>query len=238
MPCRAGSAAAGFFLTMDQGYLDHLAWALRRWFGPRRAARPRRPAVHRRQGAPGAAAAGACSAPGGCWMCRDPTDKSGGTIMRIFLTGGSGYIGKAVIGTLVRQGHAVEALARNERAVETVTALGAAPLTGGLGDLGVLNAAAARADAVMHLAQAETGDEDLAAATAMQDGVGTGTYVHTGGAWVYGDTGGVADETALGARRPSSPGASRSRTPSWGGHSGARGRSCCGWGCCTAVRTV
>lgn len=116
--------------------------------------------------------------------------------MRIFLTGGSGYIGKAVIGTLVRQGHAVEALARNERAVETVTALGAAPLTGGLGDLGVLNAAAARADAVMHLAQAETGDEDLAAATAMQDGVGTGTYVHTGGAWVYGDTGGVADETA------------------------------------------
>ncbi|MET9496895.1 NAD-dependent epimerase/dehydratase family protein [Streptomyces sp. NPDC006552] len=116
--------------------------------------------------------------------------------MKIFLTGGSGYIGKATISALVRHGHTVEALARNDRAAETVRSLGAAPVRGGLGDLGVLNAAAARAEAVVHLAQAETGDEDLAAATAMQDGIGTGTYVHTGGTWVYGDTNGVVDETA------------------------------------------
>lgn len=116
--------------------------------------------------------------------------------MRVFLTGGSGYIGRATIGALLRHGHTVEALARNDRAAETVRALGAAPVLGGLGDLGVLNAAAARAEAVVHLAQAETGDEDLAAATAMQDGIGTGPYVHTGGTWVYGDTRGVADETA------------------------------------------
>ncbi|MET8772436.1 NAD-dependent epimerase/dehydratase family protein [Streptomyces sp. NPDC004658] len=116
--------------------------------------------------------------------------------MKIFLTGGSGYIGKATIGALIRHGHTVEALARNDRAAETVASLGATPVRGGLGDLGVLNAAAARAEAVVHLAQAETGDEDLAAATAMQDGVGTGTYVHTGGTWVYGDTHGVVDETA------------------------------------------
>ncbi|GHH09503.1 NAD-dependent epimerase/dehydratase family protein [Streptomyces lanatus] len=116
--------------------------------------------------------------------------------MKIFLTGGSGYIGKATIGALVRHGHTVAALARNDRAAETVGALGAIPVRGGLGDLGVLNAAAARAEAVVHLAQAETGDEDLAAATAMQDAIGTGTYVHTGGTWVYGDTHGVVDETA------------------------------------------
>ncbi|RSN94771.1 NAD-dependent epimerase [Streptomyces sp. WAC 05379] len=116
--------------------------------------------------------------------------------MRVFLTGGSGYIGRATIGALLRHGHTVEALARNDRAVETVRALGAAPVPGGLGDLGVLNAAAARAEAVVHLAQAESGDEDLAAATAMQDGIGSGPYVHTGGTWVYGDTPGVADETA------------------------------------------
>ncbi|WP_327596577.1 NAD-dependent epimerase/dehydratase family protein [Streptomyces chartreusis] len=116
--------------------------------------------------------------------------------MRVFLTGGSGYIGRATIGALLRQGHTVEALARNDRAAETVRALGAAPVPGGLGDLGVLNAAAARAEAVVHLAQAESGDEDLAAATAMQDGIGSGSYVHTGGTWVYGDTPGVADETA------------------------------------------
>ncbi|MFJ6905087.1 NAD-dependent epimerase/dehydratase family protein [Streptomyces griseoluteus] len=116
--------------------------------------------------------------------------------MKVFLTGGSGYIGKATISALVAHGHTVEALARGDRAAEAVSSLGATPVRGGLGDLGVLNAAAARAEAVVHLAQADSGAEDLAAATAMQDGVGSGTYLHTGGTWVYGDTDGVADETA------------------------------------------
>lgn len=116
--------------------------------------------------------------------------------MKIFLTGGSGYLGKATISALVRHGHTVEALARTDGSAETVASFGAAPVRGGLGDLDVLNAAAARAEGVVHLAQAQTGDEDLAAATAMQDGIGTGPYVHTGGSWVYGDTHGVADESA------------------------------------------
>jgi nucleoside-diphosphate-sugar epimerase len=116
--------------------------------------------------------------------------------MKVFLTGGSGYIGTATIGALVRAGHTVEALARSERSADAVAAAGAVPVRGGLSDLGVLNEAAASAEAVVHLAQAESGDEDLAAAGAMQDGVGTGTYVHTGGSWVYGNTGGVVDETA------------------------------------------
>ncbi|MEV6782980.1 NAD-dependent epimerase/dehydratase family protein [Streptomyces sp. NPDC051098] len=116
--------------------------------------------------------------------------------MKVFLTGGSGYAGKATISVLVRHGHTVEALARSKRAAGTVAALGATPVMGGLADLGVLNSAAARAEAVVHMAQATSGDEDRAAATAMQDGIGTGTYVHTGGTWVYGDTDGVADESA------------------------------------------
>jgi nucleoside-diphosphate-sugar epimerase len=116
--------------------------------------------------------------------------------MKIFLTGGSGYIGRATIGELVRLGHTVEALARSDRAEAAVVAAGAGAVRGGLTDLGVLNHAASRAAAVIHLAQATTGEEDLAAATAMQDGVGSGTYVHTGGSWVYGDTGGLQDETA------------------------------------------
>ncbi|MFE3854349.1 NAD-dependent epimerase/dehydratase family protein [Streptomyces griseorubiginosus] len=116
--------------------------------------------------------------------------------MKVFLTGGSGYIGKATITALIRRGHTVEALVRSDRATGTVRALGATPVRGGLRDLGVLNAAAARAEAVVHLAQAETGAEDLEAAGAMQDGVGSGPYVHTGGTWVYGDTLGVTDETA------------------------------------------
>lgn len=116
--------------------------------------------------------------------------------MRIFLTGGSGYIGRATIAELLRQGHAVEALARSEQSAQAVTDAGAVALRGGLADLEVLNHAAARAEAVIHLAQADSADMDLAAASAMQDGVGAGTYVHTGGSWVYGDTDGVQDETA------------------------------------------
>ena len=116
--------------------------------------------------------------------------------MKVFVTGGSVYIGKATIAALIRHGHAVEAVARSEGSAAAVRALGAVPVIGDLGDLGVLNAAAARAEAVVHLAQADSGEADLAAATAMQDGVGTGTYIHTGGTWVYGDTDGVVDETA------------------------------------------
>ena len=116
--------------------------------------------------------------------------------MRIFLTGGSGYIGRATITELVRHGHTVEALARSEQSVKAVEGAGAVALLGSLTDLDVLNQAAARADAVIHLAQAGSADMDLAAAKAMQDGVGAGTYVHTGGSWVYGDTDGVQDETA------------------------------------------
>ncbi|WP_326565175.1 NAD-dependent epimerase/dehydratase family protein [Amycolatopsis rhabdoformis] len=116
--------------------------------------------------------------------------------MKVFLTGGSGYIGRATIAELVKQGHTVAALARSERAEAAVEAAGAEAVRGELTDLAVLARSAASADAVIHLAQASSGDEDLAAATAMQNGVGEGTYVHTGGTWVYGDTGGVVDETA------------------------------------------
>ncbi|MFD4956458.1 NAD-dependent epimerase/dehydratase family protein [Streptomyces sp. NPDC058451] len=116
--------------------------------------------------------------------------------MKVFVTGGSGYIGTAVIKALNRHGHTVRALSRSEHAARAVQDLGAASVRGGLGDLAVLNDAAAHAEAVIHLAQAQTGEEDLAAATAMQDGLGTGPYLHTGGTWVYGDTDGIVDEDA------------------------------------------
>ena len=119
--------------------------------------------------------------------------------MQIFITGGSGYIGRSTIRALTRHGIGVTALARSEHAARTVSDLGATPVAGALTDTDVLRAAAGRADGVIHLGvdYAEgTADVDRAAAEALQDGVGSGPYVHTGGVWVYGDTAGVVDEDA------------------------------------------
>ncbi|TCN37222.1 nucleoside-diphosphate-sugar epimerase [Kribbella orskensis] len=120
--------------------------------------------------------------------------------MKVFLTGGSGYIGRATIESLRRHGHEVTALARSDRAVETVTALGAKAVVGDLTDLDVLRAGASAADGVIHLGAVnspEAATIDLAAAEAMLDGLGgRGPYVHTGGVWVYGDTDGLIDESA------------------------------------------
>ncbi|MEU8610064.1 NAD-dependent epimerase/dehydratase family protein, partial [Actinoplanes sp. NPDC048791] len=115
--------------------------------------------------------------------------------MNVFLTGGSGYLGQATIAAVSRRGHTVAALARNERAAQMVSNAGAVPVAGGLGDLDALHTAAGHSDAVIHLAQADSAEADLAATQAMLDGVGSGVYVHTGGTWVYGDTDGIANET-------------------------------------------
>lgn len=47
--------------------------------------------------------------------------------MRVFLTGGSGYIGRSVVPALLRHGHDVTALARSAASAAAVTALGATP---------------------------------------------------------------------------------------------------------------
>jgi nucleoside-diphosphate-sugar epimerase len=120
--------------------------------------------------------------------------------MRIFLTGGSGYLGQPTVRALVRQNIEVTALARGESAARVLRELGATPVRGTLTDLAVLRDAAAVADGVIHLANQagpDTASIDLDAALAMQEGLGDrGTYVHTGGTWVYGDTDGVVDEDA------------------------------------------
>ena len=119
--------------------------------------------------------------------------------MKVLITGGSGYIGQATIRALRRRGHEVTALVRSDAAAGIVADLRAAPVQGGLGDLEVLRRAAAAADGAIHLAQVrgpETADIDHKAATAIQDGIGSGPYVHTGGTWVYGSTAGVVDESA------------------------------------------
>lgn len=75
----------------------------------------------------------------------------------IFVTGGSGFVGSAVIDELLRRGHGVRALVRS-RPIEKP---GVQNITGGLADTAALDAGLTGADAVVHLVGiiSETGEQ-------------------------------------------------------------------------------
>jgi nucleoside-diphosphate-sugar epimerase len=59
---------------------------------------------------------------------------------RVFVTGGSGFVGRNLIPALVAAGHSARALARSDGAVATVARLGAEPVRGDLADAAALRA--------------------------------------------------------------------------------------------------
>ena len=72
--------------------------------------------------------------------------------MHVFVTGGTGLIGSAVVTELLGNGHTVLALTRSEASARAAKAAGAETLRGDLADLASLRAGAAQADGVIHLA--------------------------------------------------------------------------------------
>ena len=123
--------------------------------------------------------------------------------MPVFITGGTGYIGRSVVRALRADAHVVRVLARSETSAQTVRGLGVEPVRGELRDLDVLRAEAAHADAVIALAQDRTPDgveADRAGLAAMLDALPDGrTFIYTSGAWVYGSRGDavVAEDAPL-----------------------------------------
>lgn len=78
-------------------------------------------------------------------------------VRKVFVTGGSGFIGRSFVRAAVAGGYNVTALARSEDSAARLRALGATAAIGDARDAhGTWRSVAADADAVVHLAQPET----------------------------------------------------------------------------------
>ena len=109
--------------------------------------------------------------------------------MRVFLTGGTGYVGAAVLDSLVRGGHQVDALVRHSEAAARVQARGATAVVGDLMQPATWRHAAAAADGAVHCA-AEYGprarDFDRSAVETLTGLPPNGFLIYTSGIWVLG----------------------------------------------------
>ncbi|MDX3105020.1 SDR family oxidoreductase [Nonomuraea angiospora] len=72
--------------------------------------------------------------------------------MHVFVTGASGFIGRAVVAELIAAGHEVTGLARSEASASVIKDLGADVHLGDLDDLDRIRQGADAADGVVHLA--------------------------------------------------------------------------------------
>ncbi|PRY39584.1 NAD-dependent epimerase/dehydratase family protein [Umezawaea tangerina] len=81
---------------------------------------------------------------------------------RAFVTGGSGFIGRALVRRLLAEGHQVRVLVRGDAAAEKVAALGADPVRGELTDPATWRHAVTGHDVVFHLAAETDIDADRA----------------------------------------------------------------------------
>lgn len=121
--------------------------------------------------------------------------------MRIFLTGGTGYVGSAVLEAFVRAGHRVDALVRNRERAADVHVRGAHPVLGDLSQPASYADAVAAADGAVHTAFEYSARGVAVDATAidalLQPADGRERFViYTSGVWVLGNQSAPADETA------------------------------------------
>ena len=130
--------------------------------------------------------------------------------MRIFLTGATGYIGSAVLDALLRAGHQVTALVRDNEKAARVSAKGAHPVVGSLADTESYRPTADAQDGYIHTAFDDSGagvaldrttiDALLAAArrprTSGSLTAAPRFFIYTSGIWVVGRSSEATDESA------------------------------------------
>ena len=118
--------------------------------------------------------------------------------MKLFITGGTGFIGQAVARKAIGLGHQVTALVRHDgsAAASALASLGVTLHCGDLREPQSFAATAGAADGVVHTAStndASAAVADEAAAIAMLSHLRPGAaFVYTSGTWVYGHTEGEA----------------------------------------------
>src|ERR1700678_4614794 len=79
-------------------------------------------------------------------------EPKGSSVMRVFFTGASGWIGSAPVDELLAAGHEVTGLARSDASAAALEAKGARVRRGDLDDLAGIRAGAEESEAVIHLA--------------------------------------------------------------------------------------
>ena len=122
--------------------------------------------------------------------------------MRIFLTGPTGYIGSAVLEALVRAGHSVTGLVRDQSRARKLKKRGVETVVGQLGDAAWRDAAVGF-DASIHTAyeaSPRAAEVDRIAIDTLSSAAkltgGSPRLIYTSGVWVLGSTRRPADETA------------------------------------------
>ncbi len=121
--------------------------------------------------------------------------------MRIFLTGGTGYIGSAVLDGFVKAGHHVDALVRNSEKSAQVQSRGGNPVLGDLSDPSSYADAVAAADGVVLTAfeyspRGVQVDATVLDAVLNARGASGRVLIYTSGVWVLGPAPTPVDETA------------------------------------------
>lgn len=128
--------------------------------------------------------------------------------MKVFVTGGTGYVGSAIVQALARAGHEVASLSRSPASDAALARLGATAVRGALGALAPLADRIAEHDAAIHAA-VDYGlgpPADADALAALLDGARRSgrpfSVVYTSGVWVLGSTGPTGATEATPPVRP------------------------------------